>query len=315
MENMERQNGPAQSFPTQTAFFWAILRHLAERPDGDERENIKEAMPTLLQLSEAQRTERLNNLPHLRYRYRTGWGLSMLKTAGYLVSPTRRIWQITDRGRELLTQHPNGFSEEIGRQISQESRRGHRESDDTDASLAQPFFSISEQAPDEQIDAAVKEIHRAVAAELLEKIAGAPPVFFEQLVLDLLHGMGYGATEDDLERIGGVGDGGFDGVISLDPLGFEKVYVQAKRWRGSVGRPDVQAFFGALSGRRARKGVFITTSSFTREAREFGQQITETVVLIDGQRLASLMIERGVGVTHYRVLRLPRVDGDYFDAG
>ncbi len=151
-----------------------------------------------------------------------------------------------------------------------------------------------------------------MAAELLDRIAQAPPVFFEDLVLDLLRALGYGASEDDLERVGGAGDGGFDGVISLDRLGFEKVYIQAKRWQGSVGRPEVQAFFGALSGRRARKGVFITTSTFTREAREFGRQIAESVVLIDGARLASLMIEHGVGVTHYRVVRLPRVDTDYF---
>jgi restriction system protein len=311
MENMERQNRPAQPFPTQTAFFWAILRHLAQRVEGDHRERIKDAMPVLLQLSETQQAERVGNQGP-RYRYRAGWGLSMLKAAGYLSTPALGIWQITDRGRELVTQHPQGFSEEIGRQITQTARR-HRETEDTDDTLVEQFFQVSEQAPDEQIDAALREIHQAVAAELLEKIASEPPVFFEQLVLDLLHGMGYGASEDDLERIGGVGDGGFDGVISLDPLGFEKVYVQAKRWRGSVGRPEVQAFFGALSGRRARKGVLITTSSFTREAREFGQQITEAVVLIDGQRLASLMIEHGVGVTHYRVLRLPRVDGDYFD--
>jgi restriction system protein len=125
---------------------------------------------------------------------------------------------------------------------------------------------LSQEAPDEHIDAAVKEIHQVVARELLERIAAAPPAFFEQLVLDLLYALGYGASQDDLERVGGAGDGGFDGIISLDRLGFEKVYVQAKRWQGSVGRPEVQSFFGALSGRRARKGVFITTSSFTREA-------------------------------------------------
>ena len=153
-----------------------------------------------------------------------------------------------------------------------------------------------------------------MAQELLEKIAQAPPAFFEQLVLDLLHALGYGASEEDLERVGHASDGGIDGVISLDRLGFERVYVQAKRWQGSVGRPEVQAFYGALAGRRARKGVFITSSGFTREAREFGAQVAESIVLIDGSRLTSLMIEHGVGVSHYRVLRLPKVDDDYFDS-
>jgi restriction system protein len=141
-----------------------------------------------------------------------------------------------------------------------------------------------------------------------------PPVFFEQLVLDLLRAMGYGSSEEDLQRVGAASDGGIDGIISLDRLGLEKVYVQAKRWQRPVGRPEIQALFGALAGRRARKGVFITTSNFTREARDFEGQIAESVVLIDGPRLASLMIDHGVGVVHHRVLRLPRIDGDYFDS-
>ncbi len=269
-------------------------------------------MPPLLQLSEAQRTERLKNLPHLRYRYRSGWGLSMLKAAGYVDSPARGVWLITDRGRELLASHLDGFGEDVGRRIVRESRKPHRDQGEGEDVLAESSLSATPQPPDEMIDVAVMEIQQAVAAELLDRIAQAPPVFFEDLVLDLLRALGYGASEDDLERVGGAGDGGFDGVISLDRLGFEKVYIQAKRWQGSVGRPEVQAFFGALSGRRARKGVFITTSTFTREAREFGRQIAESVVLIDGARLASLMIEHGVGVTHYRVVRLPRVDTDYF---
>lgn len=314
MEIVEKTTNPDSPLPSQAEFCHAILRHLAGKPDGDLRENIHAAMPELLELSEAQRTERLRNLPHLRYRYRSGWGLSLLKAAGYVDSPARKIWRITDRGRELLSLHPDGFGDEVGRQVLRECRKVYREEEPDNESLAESSIFVIEQAPDESIDAAVKEIHRAVARELLERIASAPPAFFEVLVLDLLHALGYGATEDDLERVGGAGDGGFDGIISLDRLGLEKVFVQAKRWQGSVGRPELQAFYGALSGRRARKGVFITTSNFTREAREFGRQIAESVVLIDGQRLAALMIEHAVGVTHYRVFRLPRVDGDYFDA-
>lgn len=129
----------------------------------------------------------------------------------------------------------------------------------------------------------------------------------------MLHALGYGTNKADLQRLGGSGDAGIDGVISLDKLGFERVYVQAKRWQGSVGRPEVQSFFGALAGRRAKKGVFITTSGFTREALDYGKQVSENVVLVDGTRLTSLMIEYGVGVTHFRTIRLPRTDGDYFE--
>jgi restriction system protein len=151
----------------------------------------------------------------------------------------------------------------------------------------------------------------AVAAELLEELSKVTPQYFETIVLDLLHRMGYGASRDDLQRVGGVGDGGIDGVISLDKLGLEKVYVQAKRWQGVVGRPDVQGFYGALAGQRANKGVFITTSSYTVQALEFARSV-ERVVLIDGVRLAGLMIDHEVGVT-LRSVRIPKLDSDYFE--
>jgi restriction system protein len=265
-------------------------------------------------LSEAQRTERLANLPHLRYRHRSGWALSMLKAAGYADSPTPGTWRITERGRELLERYPDGFDEETGRRVIREGRREIQEEDVTGGGVADVGEPAAQQTPDERIDIALDELRHAVARELLEKIAHAPPVFFEELVLDLLHALGYGASDDDLERVGRAGDGGIDGVISLDKLGLERVCVQAKRWQGSVGRPEIQGFYGALAGRRARKGVFITTSSFTREARDFASQMADSIVLIDGARLTTLMIEHGVGVAHYRVVRLPRVDEDYFDA-
>ena len=130
--------------------------------------------------------------------------------------------------------------------------------------------------------------------------------------MDLLHALGYGINRQDLQRVGRSGDGGIDGIISLDRLGLEKVYVQAKRWQNRVGRPEVQGFFGALAGRRAKKGVFITTSDFTHDAREFAESVSDQMVIIDGKRLTDLMIEFGVGVQH-KALRVPAVDGDYFE--
>jgi restriction system protein len=137
------------------------------------------------------------------------------------------------------------------------------------------------------------------------------PEYFETIVLDLLHKMGYGSSRADLLRVGRSGDGGIDGVISLDRLGLEKVYVQAKRWQGSVGRPDVQGFYGALAGQRANKGVFITTSTFSQQAIDFAKSV-ERIVLVDGNKLADLMIEHEVGVT-LRSLRVPKLDSDYFE--
>lgn len=166
-------------------------------------------------------------------------------------------------------------------------------------------------SPDDRLDAALSEIRKTVAAELLEALSQVSPKFFETVVLDLLHKMGYGASRSDLQRVGGSGDGGIDGIISLDKLGLEKVYVQAKRWQNSVGRPDVQGFYGALAGQRANKGVFITTSTFTAQAEEFARSV-ERVVLVDGARLANLMIDHEVGVS-MRPLRAPKIDSDYFD--
>jgi restriction system protein len=299
--------------PSQAVFLHAVLRHLADHPGGDRRANIHEAMPKLVGLTESQRMDRLaSGKP--RYHYRSGWGLSMLKAAGYVDSAGIGMWRLTPRGGELLAAHPNGFDEETGKQVIRESRKESQTAvPEVDSDNGSPP-PVSQQPPDERIDDSLAEIQQAVADELLERILQAPPAFFEQLVIDLLHALGYGTGVGDSRHLGSVGDGGVDGVIALDRLGLEKVYIQAKRWQGSVGRPEVQAFFGALAGRRARKGVFITTSTFTREAKEYAEDIGGAVVLVDGASLTHLMIETGVAVTHYRVVRLPRVDQDYFES-
>jgi restriction system protein len=165
--------------------------------------------------------------------------------------------------------------------------------------------------PDERLERAVSELRSSTAEDLLETIAQGSPRFFEGLVLDLLHAIGYGASRGDIQHVGRSGDGGIDGIISLDRLGLEKVFVQAKRWQNSVGPESVQAFYGALEGRRASKGVFITTSSFTPGALEFAR-LVEKIVLIDGSRLADLMMEYGVGVSH-RIIKIPGIDQDYFE--
>lgn len=166
-------------------------------------------------------------------------------------------------------------------------------------------------SPEERLGVAVKEMRESVAADLLETLAKVSPTCFETIVLDLLHKMGYGANRSDLQRVGGSGDGGIDGVISLDKLGLEKVYVQAKRWQSSVGRPEIQGFYGALAGQRANKGVFITTSAYTAQAVEFAKSV-ERIVLVDGIKLAELMIDHEVGVSS-RILKIPKFDSDYFE--
>ena len=171
---------------------------------------------------------------------------------------------------------------------------------------------LNRRALTNRIDEAIAELHDSVASELLDLIARSSPTFFEHLVLDLLHALGYGITRSDLQQVGGSNDAGIDGIVSLDRLGFEKVYVQAKRWQNTVRRPEIQSFYGALAGKRAKKGVFITTSDFSKGATEYAANVSDGIVLLDGARLARLMIEHGVGVTH-RPLKVAQVDGDYFE--
>ena len=177
--------------------------------------------------------------------------------------------------------------------------------------LEQESVQDSVATPDDRLERALTDLRDTTAEDLLETIGRNSPKFFEMLVLDLIHAMGYGASRADLQHAGRSGDGGIDGIISLDRLGLEKVFVQAKRWQNPVGPESVQAFYGALEGRRANKGVFITTSSFTSGAIEFASLI-EKIVLIDGARLAELMIEYGVGVSH-RLVKIPKIDSDYFE--
>ena len=176
---------------------------------------------------------------------------------------------------------------------------------------ATPVVSSATVSPDDRLEQALRELREAMAADLLDNLLQVSPNHFEAIVLDVLHSLGYGASRNYLQRVGGSGDGGIDGVISLDKLGLEKVYVQAKRWQGAVGRPELQAFYGALAGQKAKRGVFITTSGFTAQAVEFSRSV-EGIVLVDGSRLVNLMMDHEVGVTS-RLLKLPKLDSDYFD--
>ena len=173
--------------------------------------------------------------------------------------------------------------------------------------------SDDSQRPEESIEKNHQKIQEGLTVELLQKIKDNTPVFFEKLVVDLLVKMGYGGSREDAgEAVGGSGDGGIDGIINEDRLGLDVVYIQAKRWEGNVSRPEIQRFAGALQGQRARKGVFITTSNFTRDAKEYVDTIDSKIVLIDGNQLAQFMIDHNVGVSIERTYEIKRVDSDYF---
>lgn len=166
------------------------------------------------------------------------------------------------------------------------------------------------------METAYSRLRGTLQAELLDAVKGGSPSFFEDIVIDLLVRMGYGGSRPEAARaVGKTGDGGIDGVIDEDRLGLDVIYVQAKRWEGTVGRPDIQKFAGALQGQRAKKGIFITASSFSRDAEDYAQRIDSRIVLIDGARLAALMFDFDVGVTARNTYTVKQLDSDYFDEG
>lgn len=298
--------------PTYDRFIEPILRYLAAQPDGAKARDAHEAAANTLGISEGDRAEVLPSGTQAVYKNRAGWAHDRLKRAGLSTSPQRGFWKLSDAGMRFAREHSDALTDdELGRLVADFLEVRLRDNPAQSPSGAQGATAASIASPDDRLDQALGELRATVARELLEALAAGSPKFFESVVLDLLHAMGYGASRSDLQRVGGSGDGGIDGIISLDRLGFEKVYVQAKRWQSSVGRPEIQGFYGALAGQRANKGVFITTSTFTTQAMEFARSV-ERVVLVDGARLADLMIEHGVGVSH-RVLQVPKLDSDYFE--
>ena len=240
--------------------------------------------------------------------------MKRLKRAGLSASPQRGRWQLTEAGVAFAREHPAALSAEAIQRLAAgfENISLRTNLDGLDSPEEEVGASAAPVAsPDDRLGSALAEIREKVAGDLLESILAGTPEFFERLVLDLLHAMGYGADRSAVQHIGRPNDGGLDGVISLDKLGLEKVYVQAKKWQGSVGRPELQAFYGALAGQHAKKGVMITTSSFGPNAWEFARAV-DGLVLIDGKRLAQLMIDNEVGVSLRKVM-VPSLDSDYFE--
>jgi restriction system protein len=305
------------AIPTYDKFIEPILRYLGQHVEGAPAPIVYEAAASLLGIDENDKLIPLPSRTQPVYKNRAGWAHDRLKRAGLSSSPRRGFWRLTEKGLAYLGSHQNPLTpsevEELAlanvnvrlrpRSIPETAVEPERLQDGAPHDTAA--------TPDDQLENALTELTNATAEDLLETIGQASPKFFEILVLDLLHAMGYGATRSDLQHVGRSQDGGIDGIISLDRLGLEKVFVQAKRWQGSVGREVVQAFYGALAGQRANKGVLITTSSFTPHAIEFAKSI-ERIVLIDGTRLTDLMMEYGVGVSH-RIVKIPKIDTDYFE--
>lgn len=265
--------------------------------------------PIFFNLTDAEESELLPSGRQRRFANRVAWAKVYLERAGIFSSPGRGQFQITSRGREILAAPPEVL--DIKYMERYPEFREFRAK--PQAAEATPAETQELDTPEETLDAAYQSIRAGLASELLARVKTGSPRFFELLVVELLLKMGYGRAGGTGEAIGRSGDEGIDGVIAEDRLGLEMVYLQAKRWDGTVGRPDIQKFVGALHGQRAKKGVFITTGSFSSEASSYVRTIDPRVALIDGTQLAQHMIDYNVGVALDRSYDVKKIDSDYFD--
>lgn len=243
---------------------------------------------------------------------RVGWARTYLNKAGLVTSARRGCTQISEKGLAVLKKNPPKINVEFLRQYP-EFVEFQTIKKDKDRALEDIVLS-NEATPEEALDAAYQKLRSDLESAILERVKLAPPAFFERLVIDVLVKMGYGGSRLDAgQAIGQSRDGGIDGIIKEDRLGLDVIYIQAKRWEGTVGRPEIQRFAGALQGQRARKGVFITSSAFTREAEEYVRSIDSKIVLINGLQLAKLMIDHSVGVSVIGSYEIKKIDSDYFE--
>ncbi|MCD2514591.1 restriction endonuclease [Comamonas endophytica] len=289
-----------------------FLRHLGDGKEHSLRDT-EEALAEHFNLTPAERAELLPSGQQGIFKNRIGWARTYLKKAALIEAPKRAVFKITERGLQTLASNPKRIDARFLEQWPEfiEFR------DISRASILQEQpvdLPITTTTPEETIENAYQGLREQLAQELLAKILSCSPTFFEQLVVELLVKMGYGGSRRDAgERIGQTGDGGIDGIIKEDRLGLDTIFIQAKRWQGSVGRPEIQKFVGALQGQRARKGVFITTSYYTTDAIDYVTRIDTKVVLIDGKQLSGLMIDFDIGVSVASSFVVKRIDSDYFE--
>ena len=303
-------------------FFRPALALLADSQSHALRD-IEKALADQFQLSAEDREELTPSGRCTRLYDRTQWALTYLRQAKLVENAGRGVNRITPRGVDYLKRCPDvikpadleQFAEFVDFQTRRRPTSGSGQQVQADPATSAPVSVPEKVTPEEAMASAYAALNSALAQDLLERVKAMPPVFFEQLIVKLMLRLGYGGTADDAgQTLGKSGDGGVDGVINQDKLGLEKIYLQAKRWTdGTVGRPEIQRFIGALSGQGASKGVFITTSTFSQEAKEFARFVPNfKISLVDGVELARLMIEHNLGVSLVERYEVKRVDSDFF---
>lgn len=299
------------AIPGFQEFMLPILRYCA---DGQEHniQELADAMKTQFRISPEDEKLLIASGQQTILNNRVTWTRTYLIKAGLLEFTRRSYCHITDRGKQVLRTNPTFINTKYLYQFPEFKEFHTRRKEKVENEPAQEIRQ-EQSTPDERMEEAYQEIRDNLAQQLIAQVLQCQPAFFERLVVDLLVKMGYGGTSREAARaVGQTGDEGIDGVIDEDRLGLDAIYIQAKRWQGSVGRPEIQRFVGALMGRKARKGIFITTSSFSEEAQNYVKGIDYRIVLIDGKKLANFMIDFGIGVSDVTMYQVKRIDSDYF---
>ncbi len=296
--------------PDFQALFLPYLQFLSNGEPHNTSE-AEEYLAGIFKISDEQRKEQIPSGKAYRFRNRIAWVIAHFKQAQLVELVSRGIYKITTRGLELLAEKPKTLNvKSLKRYPDYQAWRTPK--------AGEPATGVTEdeqagQTPLEILEGTYQTLSNTLARELLDKVKTCTPMFFEQLVVDLLVAMGYGGSRTEAgSRIGKSGDGGIDGIIKEDRLGLDAIYIQAKRWEATVGRPVVQAFAGSLEGVRARKGVLITTSTFSNEAIDYVSRIEKKIVLIGGDELSQLMIEHNIGISEAQRYTIKKIDMDYF---
>jgi restriction system protein len=305
--------------PDYQSVMLPLLRLAAEKGEEISTGEAVEFLAEEFGLTDEDLKEMLPSGIQPTFVNRVGWASTYMKKAGLLEATRRGFYRITPRGQDLLKKKPKIINVKLLKQYPEflefQQLKGTRSAEKVKDAKEPPDTSAA--TPSEALEAAYENLRDELADELLARLKKSSPSFFERVVVELLVKMGYGGSRADAGKaIGKTGDGGIDGIIKEDKLGLDVVYIQAKRWENNpVGRPEVMQFAGALQAQKANKGIFITTSRFTDDARSYISQIGSKIVLIDGEQLTNLMIEHDVGVSTVSMYPVKKIDTDYFDEG
>lgn len=302
------------TIPDYQTIMLPLLKHLSDKKERSTQETL-DALAEEFQLTDNEREELLPSGRQPIFTNRVAWAKVYLKKAGLIEAPKRGYYKISENGLEVLRNNPTNLNNSFLTQFPKFAEFVTlRKSWSRNNSTEQEFERESDiRTPEEYLEYGYARVREKLSTEILNRVKECSPSFFENLVLDLLLKMGYGGSRwDDAKAVGKSGDGGIDGIIKEDKLGLETIYIQAKRWEGVVGRPEIQKFAGALQGHRSKKGIFITTSDFTKEANDYVRMIDTRIVLINGTQLANLMFDYDIGVTKIASYEIKRIDSDYF---